>query len=81
MSTEQIRTQIHQYVDQIDAEFLTTLKRILENRLSTENELYKLTDEDLAIIRQRKAAIAPGEEQLIDATIAIELIRKKKTMR
>jgi hypothetical protein len=81
MSTEQIRTQIHQYVDQIDAEFLTTLKRILENRLSTENELYKLTDEDLAIIRQRKAAIASGEEQLIDANIAIELIRKKKTMR
>jgi hypothetical protein len=81
MSTEQIRTQIHQYVDQIDAEFLTTLKRILENRLSAENELYKLTDEDLAIIRQRKAAIASGEEQLIDANIAIELIRKKKTMR
>lgn len=78
MSKDLIRTQIHQYVDQIDTEFLDTLKQILENRLRSEDEFQELSDEDIAIINERKARIASGEDKLINASDAIQLLRNKK---
>jgi hypothetical protein len=60
--SENIRIQLHQYLDQVDEGYLNVLKVLLEDRLrNQENDRLFFTQEELDELERRDNAIASGQ--------------------
>jgi hypothetical protein len=60
--SENIRKQLHQYLDLIDEDYINVLKVILEDRLREQkNDCMFFTQEELNELERRDNAVASGQ--------------------
>jgi predicted RNA binding protein with dsRBD fold (UPF0201 family) len=62
MTATQIRKQLRQYIDQVDEEYLTVLKVIIEDRLKVKEagEIF-FTPDEIEELERREKAFLSGE--------------------
>ncbi|MCU0433240.1 MAG: hypothetical protein MUC87_07300 [Bacteroidia bacterium] len=78
IKNESIKNEIRQYIDLVeDKDTLLQVRYILENQANAADQSLFISDEDIEIIEETKRKLASGEESLVDATEAIQALRKK----
>lgn len=76
-NTVKLRKKLHDYVDQIDPDFLRVLHAMIEEHLRNQNNEIVISDDDLEEIKRRKEAMLSGEDKGIDAWELSKQIRSE----
>jgi hypothetical protein len=72
-----LRKKLHDYVDQVDPDFLRVLHAMIEEHLRNQSNEIVLGDDDLEEIERRKAAMLSGEDKGIEAWELSKQIRNE----
>lgn len=76
-NTVKLRKKLHDYVDQVDPDFLRVLNAMIEEHLRNQSNEIVLSDEDMQEIERRKAAMLSGEDKGVDAWELSKQIRSE----
>jgi hypothetical protein len=73
MTKSVLRKKVHEFVDQVDENFLTIVHQLLEREISTHE--YEFSDEEIRTITKRKAEMRSGKVKGIPHKTVIANLR------
>lgn len=75
MTTTRLRKKIHDYVDQVDHNFLEILDQLLNDHIKRAQPEIELTAADLEEIEKRKLALENGTDKGMTAEASVKALR------